>query len=161
MHIDIIDPGAPVFPRLTAISTQQVPAMFEQNPNQILLIGMDEDLAHMGKLDSAQARRHVPFLFYSVAKVEHAVERLPTLTTVFAAEKADRADAHVNNALVMRINRECAHIAIHNLGPSLSCVFGAIAAIECDCGKNDLGLNRAAGQMLKCFSLEEFVDGLH
>ena len=108
-----------------------------------------------------QTRRHAPFLFHVVAEVEHAVERLPGFSVVFAAEKSNRTDAHVDDALVVRIDGKRAHVAFHDFRPGLAGVFGAIAAVEGHRGKNDFRLFRAADQMLEGFALEELADRAH
>src|SRR5206468_490661 len=81
---------AAVFPSLAAISAEQVAAMLQQHPDEILIVGMDKDVTHVGELDAAQPRRHIPFLFYVIGKIEHTVQRFPSLAGILAAKQADR-----------------------------------------------------------------------
>jgi hypothetical protein len=112
----------------------------------------------MRKLDAAQARRHVPFLFCFVGNGEHAIQRLPGLAGVFAAKKADRADAHVHDSLVARIDGERAHVAVHDFRPGFAAVFAAIAAVESHRCEHDLRPVLATDQVLEGFALEELAD---
>ncbi len=86
VHVDVIDARAAILPALATVAAEQVAAMFEQYPDEILIVGMDEDMAHMREFHPAQAWRHVPFAFHIGTEVEHAVERLPGFAVVLTAE---------------------------------------------------------------------------
>src|SRR6266496_648917 len=135
--------------------------MLQQHPDEILIVGMDKDVSHVGELDAAQPRRHIPFLFYVIGNVEHAVQRFPSLADILAAEQANRTDAHINDTLIVRINGESPHVAVHDFGPAFSGVFGTVTAIERDGGENHLRLLTTADQVLERFALEELADGGH
>ena len=99
-------------------------------------------------------------LCHFVAEVEHAVERLELLAAVFTAKQANRTDAHVDDTLVVRIDGERAHVAVHDLGPALTAIFGAIAGIEGDCGKKQLRPLAPADDVLQGLALEKLADGV-
>ena len=161
MHVDVRNPRAAVFPSLAAISAEQVAAMLQQHPDEILIVGMDKDVTHVGELDAAQPRRHIPFLFYVIGKIEHTVQRFPSLAGILAAKQADRTDAHVDNPFVVWINSESANVAVHDFAPGFSGVFGTVPAVERDGGEDHLRLLTTADQVLERFALEELADGGH
>ena len=68
VHVDIVDADAAVVPGFAAIAAEQHAAMFEQDVKQILIVGMNKNMAHMRRLDALQPRRHIPFLFTSSPK---------------------------------------------------------------------------------------------
>src|SRR6266850_1152840 len=135
--------------------------MFKQNINEIVIVGMNKNMAHMGKFNTAQARRHIPFLFCFVRKSEHAVQRLPGLSGIFAAEKSDRANAHVDDAFIVRVDSKCAHVAVHDFRPGLAGIFAAIAAVKRHRCENNFRLVFTANQMLEGSSLEELTHRVH
>jgi hypothetical protein len=161
MHVDVVDPGAAIFPGLATVAAQQNPAMLEQDKKQILIVRVNEDMAHVGLFDTAQSRRHIPFLFYLVGKIEHAVQWLPLGAAVLAAEQANRTDAHVDDAFVVRVNGESANVPFHDLLPCLAAILRPITAVEGHRRKHNLRLVAAADQVLQRFTLEELAGGAH
>src|SRR5918995_4639985 len=122
---------------------------------------MDENVAHVRELNTAQARRHIPFLFYVFRELQHGVDRLERHATVRAAEKADRANAQINQSFVIRIDSEGAHVSIEDLFPATAAVFGAITSIERHRRKNYFWPRPAASQVFERFAFEEFTDCVH
>src|SRR5215813_4318036 len=160
MHVDIVDARAAIFPGLAAVVAQQYSAMFEQNKQQVLIIGMNKNMPHVRLFNTAQSWRHIPFLRYLFGKVEHAVQRLPLRPAVFTAKKTNRTDAHVNDPFVMGIHGEGAHISLHDLLPRLASVQGPITAVEGHRREYDFRLFVATDQMLERFALEELATGV-
>src|SRR5207244_9853856 len=94
MHIDVVDAFAAILPCLASVAAQQYSAMFEEHEEKILVVGMNEDMAHVGLLETSQSRRHIPFLFHVIGKVEYAIQGLPLCACVFAAKQAYRTGRH-------------------------------------------------------------------
>src|SRR5437773_5512978 len=115
-------------------------------------------MAHVGLLDTSQSRRHIPFLFHVIGKVEHAIQRLPLCASVFAAEEAYRTDTHINDSLVVRVHRKGAHVPLHDFFPALAAVPRSKAAVESHGGEHDLWFVATAGQGLECPPVEKLTD---
>ena len=62
VHIHVVDARAAILPGLASIPAHQYAAVFKQDKEQILIVGMNENMAHVGKLDAYQPSRHAPFL---------------------------------------------------------------------------------------------------
>src|SRR5262245_34352037 len=118
-------------------------------------------MSHMGFFNTAQSRRHIPLLLHLVGEVEHTVQRLPRRPAVLTAKQPNRADAHVDDPLVMAVHSESADISFHDLLPGLAGVQGPITAVESHSRKYDLRSVVAADQVLDGFALEELTVGVH
>src|SRR5262249_53210940 len=160
MHVDIVDARAAIFPGLAAVAAQQYSAMFQQNKQQVLIIGMNKNMPHMGLFNTAQSGWHIPFLRYLFGEVEHAVQRFPLRAAVLTAKKTNRTDTHVNDSFVMRIYSEGPHISFHDLLPRPAGVPCPITAVEGHGREYDFRLSAAADQVLECFALEELAKSI-